>query len=119
MKIPHKADFKEHIRVDNDSRIVCEIGSDIWIATGVIIAIGKKPIRIGNGAVIAAGAVVTEDVPDYAIVGGCPAKIIRYRFEEGQRNGLLKTRWWEKDTGWINSHIELYDDVDEFIRQGI
>ena len=52
------------------------IGDDVWIGTRVIILPG---VRIGNGVIIGAGAVVTKDIPDYAVVGGIPAKIIRYR----------------------------------------
>lgn len=52
------------------------IGDDVWIGMRSIIMPG---VKIGNGAVIGAGAVVTKDVPDYAIVGGVPAKIIKYR----------------------------------------
>ena len=115
VKIPHKSAFHEHNRLEENSRIVCEIGNDVWIATGVIIAVGKDPVHIGDGAVIAAGAVVTGDIPNYAIAGGCPAKVIGYRFDESIRKKLHETRWWEKDTEWLNSHIELYDDVDRFI----
>lgn len=66
------------------------IGNDVWIGTRAIIMDG---IHIGNGAVIAAGAVVTKDIPDYAIVGGVPAKIIKYR-----DNPIIeeqKTTWWD------------------------
>ncbi|HVP11368.1 MAG TPA: CatB-related O-acetyltransferase [Phycisphaerae bacterium] len=58
------------------------IGDDVWVGHGVIIMAGT---RIGRGAVIAAGAVVTKDVPPYAIVGGVPAKLIRYRFTEEEQ----------------------------------
>ena len=67
------------------------IGNDVWIGTGVIILQG---ISVGDGAVIASGAVVTKDVPPYAIVGGVPAKIIKYRFDEETISRLLKSEWW-------------------------
>lgn len=73
------------------------IGNDVWIGTHVIILSG---IKIGNGAVIATGAVVTKDIPDFAIVGGSPAKILRYRFSETKREEILNSEWWnwsEKD----------------------
>lgn len=68
--------------------------NDVWVGTRVIIVGG---ITIGTGAIIAAGAVVTKDVPPYAIVGGNPAKIIKYRFDEHLREALLNSKWWEID----------------------
>ena len=68
------------------------IGNDVWIGSRVIIMQGLK---IGTGAVIGAGSVVTKDVPPYAIVAGCPAKIIKYRFDDDTIRLLLDSRWWE------------------------
>ena len=67
------------------------IGNDVWIGTRAMILDG---VTIGDGAVVAAGAVVTKNVPPYAIVGGVPAKIIRYRFNEDLINKMLKSEWW-------------------------
>lgn len=69
----------------------CSIGNDVWIASNVFI---KAGVKIGDGAVCAAGAVVTKDVPPYAIVGGVPAKVIRYRFDDVVIGKLLKYKWW-------------------------
>lgn len=71
-----------------------EIGNDVLISANAIILSG---VRIGDGAVIAAGAIVNKDVQPYSIVGGIPAKLLSYRFEEALRNELLKSCWWEED----------------------
>lgn len=68
------------------------IGNDVWIGCRAMILDG---VKVGDGAVIAAGAVVTKDVPPYAIVGGVPAKIIKYRFEASRIQELLKSKWWD------------------------
>jgi acetyltransferase-like isoleucine patch superfamily enzyme len=70
------------------------IGNDVWVGHGAIILPG---VSIGDGAVVGAGAVVTKDVPPYAIVGGNPAKLIRYRFPEDIISKLLAIEWWQWD----------------------
>lgn len=67
------------------------IGNDVWLCTGVVILSG---VRIGHGAVVAAGAVVTKDVESYSIVAGNPARCVRYRFDESDRQSLLELAWW-------------------------
>lgn len=68
------------------------IGNDVWIGTGAMI---KQGVTIGNGVVVGAMAMVTKDVPPYAIVAGIPARIIRYRFDEATIKELEDTKWWE------------------------
>lgn len=74
------------------------VGNDVWMGVGCIVLDG---LTIGDGAVIAAGAVVTKDVPPYAIVGGVPARILRYRFSEETIEALLNWRWWELDNAQL------------------
>lgn len=70
------------------------IGHDVWIGAHAYIRDG---VTVGSGAVVGAGAVVTKDVPPYAIVGGVPAHIIRYRFDDSQISKLLSLEWWNWD----------------------
>ena len=91
------------------------IENDVWIGARVTILSG---IKIGNGAVVAAGAVVTKDVPPYAIVGGVPAKIIKYRFDEQTIKELQATKWWEKSIDELKPYKSLIQgkDIKEFIK---
>ncbi|QNU23475.1 CatB-related O-acetyltransferase [Geobacillus zalihae] len=91
-----------------------EIGNDVWIGANSIILDG---IKIGNGAIVAAGAVVTKDVPDYAIVGGVPAKIIKYRFEQEIINQLKDLKWWDLDIETLVEFNEYFNDVNLFIEK--
>lgn len=91
-----------------------KIGNDVWIGMDALILAG---ISVGDGAVIGAGSVVTKDVPPYAIVGGNPAKIIRYRFDKETIEALLKIRWWEWDIEEIiqATPILMQDNIQSFI----
>lgn len=84
------------------------IGSDVWIGTRAIIMDG---VTIGHGAVVAAGSVVTKDIPPYAIVGGVPAKIIKYRFEKDKSEKLLKEAWWNHDITTIKNKMEELNNI--------
>ena len=85
------------------------IGHDVWIGAHARLLGG---IRIGNGAVVGAGAVVTKDVPDYAIVGGVPAKIIRMRFDDATMERLRATQWYLYD--WADIDLGGCSQANDF-----
>lgn len=84
---------QDTIGTDRDNPLT--IGHDVWIADRVTILAGCR--SIGNGAVLGAGAIVTQDVPPYAIVAGVPARAIRMRFDPARIARLEASRWWEQD----------------------
>ena len=88
---------------------IVTIGNDCWIGVRAFITGG---VNIGDGAVVLAGAVVTKDVPPYAIVGGVPAQVIKYRYDEETIDFLLRTKWWDKPVEWLKEHSELLCDID-------
>jgi acetyltransferase-like isoleucine patch superfamily enzyme len=90
------------------------IGHDVWLGSGCTVLSG---VTVGHGAVVAAQAVVTRDVPPYAIVGGNPAKLIRYRFEPEAVAALLEVTWWDLGRAEVARLIPLLlsENVDAFV----
>jgi acetyltransferase-like isoleucine patch superfamily enzyme len=82
------------------------IGNDVWVAHNAVILPSVK--IIGDGAVVGSGAVVSKDVPPYAIVAGCPARIVRYRFPKEVIRELLTSRWWEKSIDEIKPYFHEF-----------
>jgi len=84
------------------------IGNDVWFGYNALVL--PSVTKIGDGAVIGAGAVVTKDVPDYAVVAGNPARVVKYRFSEETRLKIKSSKWWNKDIE------KLRKDLEEFTR---
>ncbi|MFE5587932.1 CatB-related O-acetyltransferase [Kitasatospora sp. NPDC056531] len=78
------------------------VGHDVWLGCGTTVMPG---VRIGHGAIVAAGSVVTCDIPDYAIVGGNPAKVIRLRYDEADIARLLAVAWWHWPAEHLTRHL--------------
>lgn len=90
------------------------VGNDVWIGANAILLPG---VTVGDGAVIAAGAVVADDVEPYAIVGGVPAKIIKKRFDEDTIVKFMKIKWWDWPIEKIEQNIELFYQPEMFIEK--
>ena len=92
------------------------IGNDVWIADGALILSG---VTIGDGAVIGARAVVTKNVAPYEIVGGNPARHIRFRFSPEQIESLLIIKWWDWDIEKIKENFDLIlnPNINDFIQK--
>jgi len=88
------------------------IGNDVWIGSSSIVLDG---IQISDGVIVAAGSVVTKDIPPYAIVAGIPAKIIRYRFSKEQIEKLLKERWWDYNIEFLQKNWKSFHHIERFL----
>ncbi len=106
-----KEKFSGILMCDDNFSVVA--GNDVWIGDRVLI---KGGVRIGDGAVIGMGAVVTKDVPPYAVVGGVPARIIKMRFSENQISELLSQNIWEKPIEWIEENAEKFESIESFLK---
>ena len=84
----------------------CIIGNDVWVGCNAVICRG---VNVGDGAVIAAGAVVTKDVPPYSIVAGVPAKVIKKRCPEKLASELIQIAWWNWPIDLIKKNVELFN----------
>lgn len=103
--------FEEFRYYDKEREIDIKIGNDCWIGEGVTFIGG---IEVCDGAVVLAGAYVVKGVPPYAIVGGVPAKVIGYRYDEETIATLIKAKWWEKDLEWLKDNWKVMCDMDRF-----
>jgi acetyltransferase-like isoleucine patch superfamily enzyme len=92
----------------------CVIGHDVWIGHAAIIMPG---VNIGHGAIIGSGAVVTKDIPPYAIAVGVPAKVIKYRFDETTIAALMDIAWWNWDRATLEENYNDLNDLTLFIKK--
>ena len=102
--------FDEFRYYDKEKQLVNKIGSDCWIGLGVTLIGG---VEIHDGAVVLAHAIVTKDVPPYAIVGGTPARIIGYRYDKETIEFLLRTKWWNNQPEWFEKNWRLLNNIDK------
>lgn len=102
-------------KVDDIKRSKLNIGNDVWIGSNVQILCGCK--KIGNGAVIGAGAVVTKDVPPYSIVVGVPGRVIKYRFEKKIIDRFMDSNWWKYSPDILMKYYKFKDNPQEFLNK--
>jgi len=104
--------FREAVYADEKRKITVVVGNDVWIGADAKIMEG---VTVGDGAVIAAGALVLKDVEPYAIVAGLPAKVIGYRFEKKEREWLLAYKWWNRPESWLRENAAYFSDIKKFM----
>ena len=102
--------YDEYKYADIEKHYSVIIGNDVWIGANCKILEG---VTIGNGSIIAAGAVVAKDVEPYSIVGGVPAKTIKYRFNKENIDFLNKLEWWNMDYSWLKKYSVYFNDIDK------
>lgn len=112
--VKHSGPAKRFSLFKVDNAVMTRIGSDVWIGHGATI---KAGVTIGHGAVIGSNAMVTKDVPPYAIVGGVPANVIKYRFDEDTIMDLLKSEWWTLSDNQISIVAQFIKNPKTFIEK--
>jgi acetyltransferase-like isoleucine patch superfamily enzyme len=95
-----------------EERIFITIGNDVFIGMNVTIIDG---VKIGDGCIIGAGAVVTKDIPPYAVAVGCPIKILKYRFSKEVIDSLIESRWWDQDDVVLKEVERNFFEVEKFL----
>ena len=101
--------FEENIKTKTQFNVI--IGNDVWIGTDVKIMGG---VEISDGCIIAAGSIVTKNLEPYSIVGGIPAKHIKYRFSNEEILFLSDFKWWNQNIDWIKSNYMYFVNIKEF-----
>lgn len=110
LRLSDKQLFEEFAKpIDETGNYSIVIGNDVWIGANVSLMDG---ITIGDGAIVAANALVNKDVPPYTIVGGVPAKPIKKRFPEDDIEFLVNLKWWNKPMSWIKKNAINFESVE-------
>ncbi|AYW49793.1 chloramphenicol acetyltransferase [Tetragenococcus halophilus] len=106
---------KDQEFLENRKKKITTIGNDVWIGHGVVVQAG---VHVGNGAAIASNAVVTKDVPPYAIVGGVPAKVINYRFTDESISAMQRISWWNWERSDLEKHyLDFRLPIEKFVEK--
>jgi acetyltransferase-like isoleucine patch superfamily enzyme len=106
-----KAKFSKHEREQMSKTV---IGHDVWIGANAIL---KQGVKIGIGAVVGMGSVVTKDIEPYSVVAGCPAKVIRKRFNDHIIDELLDIKWWDFSDKELRDYAQYFTNPTEFIKR--
>lgn len=103
------------VKTDYREKTTLVIGNDVWIGTNAVILAQCK--TIGNGAVVAAGAVVTKDIPPYEVWGGVPAHRIGNRFDSVITEMIDKSEWWNMPEKWLSENVELFHEPATMVKK--
>ncbi|MDD3304287.1 MAG: DapH/DapD/GlmU-related protein [Clostridia bacterium] len=103
-----KCNVQKHEEISKDTMI----GNDVWIGTRAIILAG---VNVSDGSIVAAGAVVTKDIPPYSIVAGIPAKVIGYRFEEEIIDKIKEIKWWDWPEEKLRKNYNNFFKIDDML----
>jgi len=112
--VKHSGPKRKFSEFDFDGIKKTVIGNDVWIGRRAII---KAGVTVGDGAVVGSSSVVTKDVPPYAIVGGVPAKILKYRFDDETIAKLLKSKWWDLSDEELKKRAGKITEVHDFLKE--
>ena len=112
---PYFFSKKFGLDVEETKEGTLEIGNDVWIGSNVVILPGCK--KIGNGAIIGAGAIVTKDIEPYSVVCGVPAKHLKYRFDKETKNLLEKSKWWELTPQELYKYYQYRKEPKKFAQE--
>ena len=112
--VKHSGPKKKFARFEFEGIKRTFIGNDVWIGKRAII---KAGVLIGDGAIIGSGSVVTKDVPPYAVVGGVPAKILKYRFDEKTIAELMRVQWWNLSDDEIEKYAQYIKEPEVFVTE--